>query len=80
MREENPGVYRIEKVLRQLLREEEGELTVVEQVACMIFELTRWLPEHRFRVVADGAYASLHVVALTGQSRIGATRGPLQKD
>jgi hypothetical protein len=39
--------------------EEEGELSLVELAAWMIFQLATWLPNHRFRVVADGAYASL---------------------
>ncbi len=43
----------------RLRRKGEEELTLVEQAASMIFQLARWLPEHRFRVVADGAYASL---------------------
>ena len=39
--------------------EEEEELSLVELAAWMIFQLAKWLPNHRFRVVADGAYASL---------------------
>lgn len=42
-----------------LRRKGDDELTLIEQAASMIFQLARWLPEHRFRVVADGAYASL---------------------
>jgi hypothetical protein len=39
--------------------EEEEQLSLVELAACMIFQLSKWLPNRRFRVVADGAYASL---------------------
>jgi len=46
-------------VMIRLRRKGEKELTLVELAATMILQLTRWLPEHRFRVVADGAYASL---------------------
>ncbi len=37
----------------------EKELSHVEQAVTMISQLARWLPDHRFRVVTDGAYASL---------------------
>jgi hypothetical protein len=46
-------------VMIRLRRKGEDELTLVEQAAFMIFQLAKWLPEHRFRVIADGAYASL---------------------
>jgi hypothetical protein len=42
-----------------LRRKGTEQLSLVEQAACMIFQLAQWLPHHRFRVVADGAYASL---------------------
>ena len=35
------------------------ELSHVELAVTLISQLARWLPDHRFRVVADGAYASL---------------------
>jgi hypothetical protein len=46
-------------VLVRLHRKGEDELSLVELAASMIFQLAQWLPHHRFRVVADGAYASL---------------------
>ncbi len=39
--------------------EEEEELSLIELAASMVFQLIKWLPNHRFRLVADGAYASL---------------------
>jgi hypothetical protein len=33
--------------------------TLIELAAWMIFRLIGWLPHHRFRLVADGAYASV---------------------
>ena len=39
--------------------EEEDELSLIELAAWMVFRLIEWLPNHRFRLVADGAYASL---------------------
>lgn len=35
------------------------ELSLVDLAVTMIWQLHRWLPDHRIRVVADGAYASL---------------------
>jgi hypothetical protein len=40
-------------------REGEEELSLIELAAWMVFRLIEWLPNHRFRLVADGAYASL---------------------
>lgn len=42
-----------------LRRKGEEELRQVELAVPLIAQLARWLPDHRFRVVADGAYASL---------------------
>jgi hypothetical protein len=42
-----------------LRRKGDEQLTLVELAVAMILQLTKWLPHHRFRVVADGAYASL---------------------
>ena len=39
--------------------EEEKELSLIELVAWMVFKLVEWLPNRRFRLVADGAYAPL---------------------
>lgn len=39
--------------------EEEEELSLIELAAWMVFQLIAWLPNHRFRLVADGAYAPL---------------------
>ncbi len=39
--------------------EEEEELSLIELAAWMVFQLIEWLPNHRFRLVADGAYAPL---------------------
>jgi hypothetical protein len=39
--------------------EEEEELSLIELAAWMIFRLIEWLPNRRFRLVADGAYAPL---------------------
>ena len=38
---------------------EEEELSLIELAAWMVFRLIEWLPNRRFRLVADGAYASL---------------------
>ncbi|HEX6448674.1 MAG TPA: transposase [Trebonia sp.] len=46
-------------VMACLRRKGEQELSQVELAVTMIAQLARWLPNHRFRVVADGAYASL---------------------
>lgn len=43
----------------RLRRKGDQELSLIEQAASMIFQLANWVPEHHFRVVADGAYASL---------------------
>jgi hypothetical protein len=42
-------------VMVRLRRKGEKELTLVELAATMILQLARWLPDHRFRVIADGA-------------------------
>src|SRR6266487_3607587 len=39
--------------------EEEEELSLIELAAWMVFQLIEWLPNHRFRLVADGAYAPI---------------------
>ena len=39
--------------------EEEEELSLIELAAWMVFRLIEWLPDRRFRLVADGAYAPL---------------------
>jgi DDE superfamily endonuclease len=39
--------------------EEEEELSLIELAASMVSQLIKWLPSHRFRLVADGAYASI---------------------
>ena len=39
--------------------EEEEELSLIELAAWMVFRLIEWLPNRRFRLIADGAYAPL---------------------
>lgn len=46
-------------ILVRVHRKEKAELTLVELAATMVLQITRWLPDRRFRLVADGAYASL---------------------
>jgi hypothetical protein len=46
-------------VMACLHRKGEEELSLVEHAARMIWQLTQWLPDRHFRVIADGAYASL---------------------
>jgi hypothetical protein len=41
--------------LRRKGNKDEDELSLVELAAWMIFQLAKWLPDHCFRVVADGA-------------------------
>ena len=41
------------------LHQKKDEATTVEHAAAMIGELAGWLPERRFHLCADGAYASL---------------------
>lgn len=46
-------------IMACLRRKGEAELSQVELAVTLVSQLGRWLPQHRFRVVADGAYASL---------------------
>jgi hypothetical protein len=44
-------------IMACLRRKGEKELSQVELAVTLISQLARWLPNYRFRVVADGAYA-----------------------
>jgi DDE superfamily endonuclease len=54
-----PGVPLALPVLASVHRKGESELSLIELAAAMIACLAKWLPEHHFRVIADGAYASI---------------------
>jgi hypothetical protein len=54
-----PVLVRLHRKSKEVETEEEEELSLIELAAWMIFQLIEWLPNHRFRLVADGAYASL---------------------
>jgi hypothetical protein len=43
----------------RLNRKDNQEVTMLDHAVDMLDELARWLPEHNFRLVADGAYAPL---------------------
>jgi hypothetical protein len=45
--------------LNRQAREGEKPVTLLDHAESMLRELALWLPEHTFRLVADGAYASL---------------------
>jgi hypothetical protein len=54
-----PVMVRLHRKSRKGTTEEEEELSLIERAAWMVFRLIEWLRERRFRLVADGAYASL---------------------
>ena len=45
--------------LNRKAREGEAPVTLLDHTESMLRELALWLPEHTFRLVADGAYATL---------------------
>ena len=45
--------------LNRKTREGENPVTLLDHTESMLREIALWLPEHTFRLVADGAYASL---------------------
>ena len=54
-----PVMICLHRKRREGATEEEEELSLIELAAWMVFRLIEWLPDHRFRLVADGAYAPL---------------------
>ena len=54
-----PLMVRLHRKSTKGATEEEEELSLIELGAWMVFRLIEWLPNHRFRLVADGAYAPL---------------------
>jgi hypothetical protein len=59
-------------VLVRLRRKGEDELTLVEQAACMIFQLARWLPLCRCR--HRGSYAERRIMPSRGSGERGSVR------
>lgn len=54
-----PVMVRLHRKSEKGATEQEEELSLIELAAWMVFRLIEWLPNHRFRLVADGAYAPL---------------------
>jgi hypothetical protein len=50
-----PGEPLALPVMASVHRKGESELNLIELAAAMIARLAQWLPQHRFRVIADGA-------------------------
>ncbi|MGH7883502.1 MAG: IS701 family transposase, partial [Candidatus Dormibacteraceae bacterium] len=46
-------------ILVRVHRKGEGELTLLELAATMVWQITCWLPHRQFRLATDGTYASL---------------------
>ena len=54
-----PVMVCLHRKRKEVKTEEEEELSLIELAAWMVFRLIEWLPDRRFRLVADGAYAPI---------------------